>query len=149
MNVAAEIVLLAQHARHFHHLLHRVVRALDDARTQEQAFDVVAAVKAQGEVDHLIDVETRTRHIAAHAIDAVDAIVDTEVGQQDFQQRDTAAVWRITVADAHARGRTYAFAVGRGALVRSAGSAGSIIFGGIGQDFEFALELHMMVFTMG
>ncbi len=45
MDVAVEFVFDAQAARDAGELLHRVVRALNDAGAEEQAFDVVAAVK--------------------------------------------------------------------------------------------------------
>lgn len=123
MDIATEIVFLAQHARHFHHLLHRIVGVADDAGAQEEPFNIVAAVKAQGQIDHLLYAEPRTRHIAAHAVDAINAVVHAEISQQDFQQRNTAAIRRIAVAYAHACGRAYALAFGGGSLVGAAGGA--------------------------
>jgi hypothetical protein len=42
-------------------LLHRVVRAADYARTEEQPLDVIAAVEVEGQLNHLIRSEPGAR----------------------------------------------------------------------------------------
>ena len=108
VDVVAKVVRLAQHAGHLHHLLHGVVGALDDAAGEEQPLDAIAAVKVQRELYHLIDREARAGHVAGHPVHAVQAVVLAEVGEQDFQQRDAAAIRREAVANPHALVRTQA-----------------------------------------
>ncbi len=142
VDVAAELVHLAQLARDRHQLLHRVVGRLDDARAEEQAVDVVAQVKILGQLDHLVDREARPRHVRGAPVDAVLAVVDAEIGEQDLEQRDAAAVRRIAVADAHAGGGAQAVLAFRAALGRTAAGAGCVVLGRVGQDFELVVEFH-------
>ena len=143
MDVAAEMMLLAQLARHADHLLHRVVGAADDAGGEEQALDVIAAVEVERELDDLIDGEARPRHVAGGAVDAIEAIVIAGIGEQHLQQRDAASVRRVGMADAHAgRGRAEALAVAGIPLLGAAGGAGGVVLGGVGQDFQLALHVH-------
>ena len=64
------------------------------------------------------------------------AVEDAVVGQQDFQQRDAAAIGRISVADAHAFGRADAFAALAGPLGGARRGARGIILGGVCKDSE-------------
>ena len=142
VDVAAEVVLLAQHPRHLHHLLHRVVGALDDPRAEKQPLDAVAAVEVERELHDFVDAEARPRHVAADAVDAVQAVVDAVVGQQDLQQRDAAPVGRVAVADARALGRADAAPADRAPLVGAARGARGVVLGGVGEDGELVLEVH-------
>ncbi len=142
VDVAGVAVFFAQLPGHLHHLLHGVVRIADDAAGEEQPLDVVALVEVQGERDHLVHAEARAWHIAGHAIDAIGAVVDAEVGQQNLQQRYAAAIGRIAVADAHALGAADTAAGARIALARAAGGAGGVVFGGIGQNGQLADGFH-------
>ncbi|MNV44161.1 hypothetical protein D3C71_1359100 [compost metagenome] len=139
MDVAAKVVLLAQHAGHLQHLLHGVVGALDDAAGEEQPFDAIAAVKVQRELHHLIHREARAGHVAGHAVHAVQAVVLAEVGEQNLEQRDATPVRRIAVADAHAFGRAHAAPADRVARCCAARCTGGVVLGGVGQDGEFGL----------
>jgi len=139
MDVAAKVVLFAQHAGHLHHLLHGVVGALDDAAGQEQPLDAIAAVKIQRELHHLIHREARAGHVAGHAVHAVQAVVLAEVGEQNLEQRDAATVRRVAVADAHAFGGPHAAPAHRVARRSTAGCTRSVVLGGVGQDGEFGL----------
>jgi hypothetical protein len=80
MNVAAEVMFIAQFARDAHHLLHRIVGAADDAGGEKQSFDEVTPVEVKRQLDHFIDSETGTRYIAGSAVDAIEAIVIAGVG---------------------------------------------------------------------
>jgi len=144
VDVATEIMLLAQHARHFHHLLHGVVGALDDAAGEEQPLNAVAPVKIEREVHHLLHREAGARHIAADPVHAVQAVVLAEIGQQDLEQRDAAPVGRIAVANAHALGRTHAAPAHRIARRGAARRAGGVVLGGVGQYGQFGLQDHCM-----
>jgi hypothetical protein len=81
---------------------------------------------------------SRVGPLAADAVDAVQAVVDAEVGEQDLQQADAAAVGRIAVADAHAFGAADATPAQRVPLVGAPGGAGSVVLGGVGQDSDTA-----------
>lgn len=142
MDIAAKIVIDTQPARDFHQLAHGVIRALDHAGTQEQAFDIVALVEIQRQADDFIDRETRPLHIRGIAVDAIAAFVDTEVGQQDLEQRDTAPVRRIGMTDARAFARAHALAAQRMPRTRATGRTGGIVFRRVGEDFKFLQQLH-------
>ena len=139
MDVAAKVVVFPQYARDLDHLLHRVVGALDDARRQKQAFDAVAAVKAEREVNHLLDRETRARHVAGNAVDAIQAVVQAEVGEKNFQQRNAAPVGRIAMANARTFRRADALAAHRIAFGGATGRARGIVLGRVGKDSQFLL----------
>ena len=136
MDVAAEEMLLAQRARDRDQLLHRVVGRLDDAGGKEQPLDVVAPVEGEREIDDLLHAEARARHVGGAAVDAIGAVVEAEVRQQDLQQRHAAAVRRVGMADAHAgRGAEPALAA-RVALRRAGRRAGHVILRRVGEDGE-------------
>jgi hypothetical protein len=136
VDVSAEMMVLAQRPRDLDHLLHRVVRRCDDARGEEQALDIIAFVEGDGEIDDFLRREAGAADVRAFAVDAVMAVEDAAVGQQDLQQRDAAAVGRIGVADAHAFGRAEPLAVLRIALGRARRCARCVVFGCIGENLE-------------
>src|SRR4029453_15259302 len=86
VNVAPEIMVLAQAPRDLDHLLHRVVRRADDARREEEALDVVPLVESERELDDLFGREPRAAYIRAFAVDAISAVENAAVGQQDFEK---------------------------------------------------------------
>ena len=141
VDVAVKAMLQAQAAGHADQLFHGVVGAADDAAGQEQALDAVAPVEVERELHHLGHREAGARDVGADAVDAVLAVVEAEIGQQDLEQRHAAPIGRPAVADAHAGGRADAARLGR-ALGTAAGGAGSIVFGGVRQDGEFVLQVH-------
>ncbi|MNE37870.1 hypothetical protein D3C80_1317450 [compost metagenome] len=131
-------MVLAQTARDLDQLLHRIVARADDAGREKQPLDIVALVEGQRQVDDLLDREPRPFDVRGRPIDAVDAVVDAEVGQQYLQQADATPVRRIGVADPHALGRTHPLAV-EGVAFGSAGRrARGVILGRIGQDGELS-----------
>ncbi|MDT0633428.1 hypothetical protein RM532_00510 [Salinisphaera sp. W335] len=147
VDVAAEVMILAQAAGHLDQLRHGVVGGADHPGAQEQPLDIVALVEVQRQTYHFCHRETRALHVRGIAIDAVMAFVDAEVGQQDFQQRDATAVRGVGVADARAFRRSHAAPVGGVAGGGPAGCAGSVVLGGIRQDFEFLQKLHDCMFV--
>ena len=146
VDVAAKVVHLAQRAGHAHQLLHGVVGALDDAAGEKQPFDAVAAVEVEREGHHFFDRKARTLHVAAAAVDAVRAVVQAEVGEQDFEQRDAAPVGRKAVADAGAFvAADAALAPARARRIApraAAGGAAGVVLGGIGQNSELGGKFH-------
>ena len=145
MDVAAKVVVFAQATRHFHQLLHGVVGRLDDAAGQEQPLNAVAAVKVQRQRHHLGCGEPRALHIGTFAVDAVAAVVNAHVRQQDFEQRNTAPIGRVAVADSRAFDRAHTFAAQRGSPLHPAGRTAGVVFGGVGQDAEFGDGLHTVL----
>jgi hypothetical protein len=113
----------------------------DDARTEEKALDVIPLIEIEREIDDFLRGEARAGDVAGDSVDAVLAVVDAEVGQQNFEQRDAAAVRRIAVTDACTRGRTDA-AGARIPLRCSAARARGIVLGRIGEDRKFGGEVH-------
>ncbi len=119
MNVAAKVVILAQAARDLDNLLHRVIGRADDARGKEQPLDIIAAVEVEREADDLLRGEARAPDVRALAVNAIMAVEDAAVGQQDLEQADAAAIGGISVADAHPLGRTQPLAAGGFAFRRA------------------------------
>ena len=85
MDVAAKVVVFAQHTRNLDDLLHRVVGALDDAAGKEKTFDAISAIEIEGQRHNFIHRKARALHIARHAIDAVQTVVRAKVGEQNFE----------------------------------------------------------------
>ena len=63
-------------------------------------------VEIEREPDHLLDAEPCAGDVGGRAVDAINAVIDAEIGQQDLEQADAAPVRRIGMADAAALGRT-------------------------------------------
>ena len=139
MNVAAEVVLLSEQARYPHQLLHRVVRVADDAGAEKQALDIVAAVEVERELYDFLDSEARSLRIARAAVDAIETVVDAEVGEQDLQERDTAPVGGVAVADPHPFRRAHPPRTERVALGRPARRTRSVVLGRIRQHRQLSL----------
>jgi len=134
MDVAAEVMILAQRPRDLDHLFHRIVGRPDDPRGQEQPLDIVALVEGDGEVHHFLRGEAGTADVRRLAVDAIMAVEDAAVGQQDLEQRDAAAIGRIGMADAHPLGRAQPLAVAAVALGGAGRCAGRVILCGIGEN---------------
>src|SRR3954454_2315182 len=64
--------------------------------------DIVAFVKFQGQIDDFSHGKASTTHIRCAAVDAVGAVEDAGIRQQDFQQGNAATIRRIRMADATA-----------------------------------------------
>src|SRR5690606_228175 len=94
------------------------------------------------DLDHLAGGEAGAAHVAAGPVDAVGAVVDAEVRQQDLEQRYAAAVGRIRVADAHALGAADALRAARVATPCTAGGAGGVVLGRVSEDRQLVGQLH-------
>lgn len=99
VDVAAEVMVLAQGAGDLVDLLHGVVGIADDAGAEEEAFDVVAFVEVEGELDDFLWGEAGARGVAGAPVDAVVAVVDAGVGEENLEQGDAAAIGGVAVAD--------------------------------------------------
>ena len=84
VDVASEAVLLPQQTQTLDHLLGGVVRVPEDGGGEEETLDVVAAVKAHGELTQLPGGEGGPGQVVGAAVDAVLTVVDAHVGHQHF-----------------------------------------------------------------
>lgn len=145
MDVASEMVLLAQFACDIDDEFHGVVGAADDAAAEEEAFDVVALVEVEGELDDFVGGEAGAGDVAGAAVDAVVAVVEAGIGHEDLEEGDAATVGGVGMADAGAAGGANALAAARVFPGGAAAGAGRVVFGGVGEDFEFAGEVHELL----
>ena len=135
VDVAVETVHRPQVARHADHPFHGIVGVADDARREKQSFDVVAPVELDGQLGQLVRREGGPPDVVAAPVDAVGAVVNADVGEHDFQQRDAAAVGRERVAYAPPRRAAH---IARTAAARDAARrARNVVFGRFGQHLEF------------
>ncbi len=123
-----------------HHLFHRIIGGANDARGQEQPLDIIAPIEFDRQPDDLFGGKPCSFDIAGGAIDAIGAVIDAEIGHQDFQEGNAAPVRGIGMADSGAFGRAQPAACGRIPFRRAARCAGGIIFGGVGQDGKTILQ---------
>src|SRR5580698_144776 len=142
MNVALKLVLLAQQTRDLHEPLHRVVRGPDDPRAEKQPFDVVTPIEGQRQGNHLGHSETRPRHIAGAPVHAIETVVDAEIGEEDLQQRNAAAIGREAMADTHARRGADPTPRRRVALRGATAGTRGVVLRCIRQKGELAFQFH-------
>ena len=142
VDVAAEMMVFAKGARDLVDLLHGVIGIANNTGAEEEAFDVVALVEVEGELDDFLGSEPGTRGVAGAPVDAVVAIVDAGVSQENLEEGDAPAIGGIAVANPCAAGRAESFGVfsRRVALVGAAAGTRGIVFGGVGEDGELFLE---------
>ena len=84
VDVAPKAVLLPQQAQTLDHPLGGVVRVPEDGGGEKEPLNVVAAVKAHGELTQFPGGEGGSGQVVGAAIDAVLAVVDTHIGHQHF-----------------------------------------------------------------
>ena len=142
MNVAAKLVHLPQLPCDLDHQFHRVVRTADDPAAQEQSLDVVPLVEIQRQLHHLVRREPCACHIAGPPVDAVVAVIQAGIRHEHLHQRDAAPVRCVGMANAHPTRGAHARATPRILPRRATARARSIILRCIGQDFEFAGDIH-------
>ena len=68
MDVAAKVMILAQASSDRDDLLHRVVGRTNDPRGKEQAFDIIALVECQRQLDDFLRREPRSANVRARLI---------------------------------------------------------------------------------
>src|SRR4051812_2446296 len=103
MNVSAKVMVLAETARDRDHLLHGVVGIANYSGAEKQTLDIVSPVEIQRQFDDFVWLEARAGNSTRHAVDAVQAVVDAVVREQDLQQGNAPTIRRVTVANACAR----------------------------------------------
>ena len=131
MDIAVEIVFRSQLFCYQYQPLHGVVRILKNPRTQEQPFNVIAAIKIDGEIDYFLHSERRALYIIAFPAHAISAIKNAYIGQQYFKQGNATAILGVSVANAIAGIAQTLIVIF--AIAAAAGTA-DIVFGGIGED---------------
>jgi hypothetical protein len=85
-----------------------VVGVPDDAGGEEEALDVVPFVEVEGEFYDFGWGEGGALNVGGAAVDAVVAVVEAAVGEEDFEEGDAAAIGGVGVADAGSSGGAYA-----------------------------------------
>lgn len=142
VDVAAEVMVFAQGAGNLVDLLHGVVGVANDAGAEEEAFDVVTLVEVESELYHFLRSEARAWGVAGAPVDAVVAVVNTGVGEENLEEGDAASVGGVAVADSCSAGGAEGFRIlSRGvSLVGAATGAGGVVFGGVGENRELFLE---------
>jgi hypothetical protein len=65
-------------------LLHGEVGAADDAGAKEESFDIVPLVEVEGEGDDFLGGESGATDVTGSSVDAVVAVVEADVGEEDF-----------------------------------------------------------------
>ena len=142
MDIPVEAILLSQDPQALDHPFGGVIRASQHAGGEEQPLDIVAAVKADGQLRQLPWCEGRPAGIVAAPVDAVLAVEHAAVGHQHLQQGDASPVGGEAVAAAGDRGGGVADHPRPGAAPDAAGGAGCIVFGGVRQDGQLIQQLH-------
>ena len=140
VDIAAEAVLLPQQAQGLDHGLGGAVGAAPHGGGEEESLDVVAPVKADGELRQLPWGEGGPAHIAGAAVDAVGAVVDAPVGKQHLEQGDAPAVGGEGVAASGGQGAPQA--AGPARPIQPAGGARRVVLGRVGQDGQLVQQLH-------
>ena len=140
VNISAEAVIDSKELGHAHQLFHRVIGTLNNARAEKQPFDVIPFVKFDGEEHNLFGGKPRPGSVAGDAIDAIAAVIDAIVCQQQLEQGNTASVRCIAVANPDAVGVTQP-ARNASAFGAAAGARG-VVLGSIGQNTQLLLYLH-------
>src|SRR5690606_38057425 len=126
MDIAIEVVLGTQGPGHAYQLFHGRIGIPEDAGAEKQAFDEIAPVEVQGERDHFLYGKAGALDVVAAPAHTIGAVVDADVGKQDLEQRNAAAVFGIAVTDAVAIGVADALVLV--CPFTAAGGAGRIVF---------------------
>ena len=141
VDVAAKAVLLPQDAQSRYHELGGAVGASGDARGEEQPLDIVATVKADGEVGQLAGRKCGSGCLGvARAVHAVAAIVDADVGHEHLEQRDAAPVRRERMAASRLGGRAQLPGLAR--ALNPGGGASYVVLRRIGQNLQLLDDVH-------
>ncbi len=83
-----------------HQSLHGMIGIYQNAGTEEKSFDVISAVKFDGQVSYLIGSKRSARYVVAPPVDAIGTVVNTVIAEHDFQQRYAATIFGKTMANA-------------------------------------------------
>ena len=139
VDVAVESVEAPQQRQRSRDAFHRFVRGAEDARTQEQTFDIIPPVEFHREIRDLFRGKDRPRDVVASPVDAVGAVVGAHVCHEDLEQGDASPVLGPRVTDSARRGvprprRVLSLAAG--------GGTGCVVLRGVGEYGEFVTRVH-------
>ena len=140
MDISTKPVMIAQQLQRTNHKLGGMVGRTDDARAEEQPFDIVTAIKRHSKIGQLFRRERRTRHFVAATINAIRAIVHAYVGHEHFEQRDATPIGRKAMAASSAE--RVADITGLRAALQPRRCTGDIVFRRIGKDLQLLLHIH-------
>ena len=140
VDISGKAIFLPQNAQGFHHPLGGAVGVAAYRGGEEKPFDVVAAIKLDGELGQLPGGKRRPGYVVGAAVHAVLAVVGTYIGHQDFEEGDAPAVGGKGVAAARQRGRTQLSRPP--GPVQPAGGAGGVVLGRIGQNGQLIQQFH-------
>ena len=112
----------------------------DDARTEEQPFDIVTAVKRHGEIGQFFGRERCTGHLVAATVNAIRAVVYAYVGHENLEQRNAPPIGREAVAASGAE--RVADIAGLRTALQPRRRAGDIVLRRIGKDLQLLLHIH-------
>ena len=99
VNIAAETVILTQDAQRLNHALASVIRIFDNAGAEKKPLNIVALIEVDGQISKLPRGESRPLDVVGHTVYAVQAVIDTGVAHEHFEQRYAAAVRGKGMAD--------------------------------------------------
>ena len=85
MNVSVETMHGTQVFGNTHQTLHRIIGIAHHSAAHEKPLDVVTPIELHGQLHQLADRKGGTRNVVRPAVDTIGTIVDTIVGQHDFQ----------------------------------------------------------------
>ena len=94
MDIAVEMVDIAQPVEGLIDQIHRVIGTDHDAGTQEKSLNIVAPVKFYRQLTDFIRGKGSTFYIGVTVVLAVGAVKNTFIGKEDLEQRNTAPVRR-------------------------------------------------------
>ena len=133
MDISVEAVHLTQIFRHAYQPFHCIVGTTDHTGTEKQAFDIVSPVKFNCQFHQFGHRQGGAGKIIAAPVDAVGTVVNTIIGQHDFEQGDAPSVFGKTVADSPSSYGIAQHARFVGAHC-TAGCTGYIVLGGFCQN---------------
>ena len=86
VDIAAKAMILAKAAGHLQQLLHCVIRRTDNSGGEKEPFNIVAFVEVEGQFDDFFNGKPLALYVRRRPIDAVAAVEDAKIRQQNFQQ---------------------------------------------------------------
>jgi hypothetical protein len=138
VNITIEVLFQPQLFSYLYKSLHGVIGIFKDTGAKEETFDIIAAIKMYSEIHYLLHLKGSTFDVIALAGDAVGAVKNAVIREQDLKKRNTAAIFGIGMADTHP-GRIAKSFCGILSLA-SAGRTGHIVLRSIGQDTQLLLD---------
>ena len=145
MDIAAKAVHRPEFPGNLHQKFHGIVRIPNHGGTQEQALDVVTAVKLDGQLDKLFGGKGGPGNVVTPTVHAIGAVVLAGIAQQHFQQGDAPSVGGPSVANAGTAG--IAKPTGRRTAARPARRTGHVVLGRRRKNPQFFANIHTCLFV--